>query len=115
MRKLRFLIAGGLTVLLLFAPTLVAAQSPPPPSVPVGQTQAKTRGPDVVNPMQAACGRELQQYCSGIQPGGGRLIQCLTLQNDLSDRCKTLLNPMQAPADASSSNIVPEFNAEAVG
>ena len=45
--------------------------------------------------MKEACGRELQQYCSGIQPGGDRLIRCLTRQSDLSDRCKAFLNPMQ--------------------
>jgi predicted esterase len=42
--------------------------------------------------MEAACGPELQQYCSGVQPGQGRLIQCLAArQNDVSDGCKSFV------------------------
>jgi hypothetical protein len=43
-------------------------------------------------PISAACGRELQQYCSGVQPGQGRLFQCLNArQSDLSEACKTFV------------------------
>lgn len=85
------LIAPGLTVFLL-APTLIAAQSLSPPAA-VRQSQATKAQTPVVSPaMRAVCDRELQQYCSGVQPGGGRLIQCLAPRlRDLSEGCKTFL------------------------
>lgn len=89
MRKLWFLISRGLTVL-LFAPTMVVAQQPTL-SMPVDQTQANTGRPAFVNPARAPCGRELQQYCSGVQPGGGRLVRWLWQQSDLSGRYKMAL------------------------
>jgi predicted esterase len=87
----RFIFASGITFLLL-APTLIAAQSPPPPA-PAGQSQAPANQRFVVAPaLRAACDRELQQYCSGVEPGGGRLIQCLDAgQGNLSASCKTFL------------------------
>jgi predicted esterase len=46
--------------------------------------------------MRPSCDRELQQYCSGIAPGGGRLVQCLAArQGDLSDGCKTALQQVR--------------------
>ena len=44
-------------------------------------------------PMNAACGQELQQFCSGVQPGQGRLVQCLAdrLGGDLSPACKVFV------------------------
>jgi acetyl esterase/lipase len=49
---------------------------------------AENNGTVVATPMSAACGRELQEFCSGVQPGQGRLIQCLAgRQGDLSAAC----------------------------
>jgi hypothetical protein len=43
--------------------------------------------------MDAACSQELQQFCAGVQPGQGRLIQCLAGRpsGDLSSACKTFV------------------------
>jgi len=38
----------------------------------------------------AACAADLQRYCAGVQPGQGRLIQCLR-DRDLSEGCKSFL------------------------
>jgi hypothetical protein len=49
---------------------------------------AENNGTVVATSMSAACGPELQQFCSGVQPGQGRLIQCLAgRQGDLSAAC----------------------------
>jgi hypothetical protein len=39
--------------------------------------------------LQAGCTQEAQRLCSGVQPGGGRVIACLQQHKDaLSDQCK---------------------------
>lgn len=39
--------------------------------------------------LRKACGGDLQKYCSGIQPGGGRVAQCLQSHAaELSPDCK---------------------------
>jgi hypothetical protein len=49
---------------------------------------AENSGTVVATPMDAACGLELQQLCSGVQPGQGRLIQCLAGRaGNLSPAC----------------------------
>jgi hypothetical protein len=69
-----------------------AAPLPHPP-VAVRQSQAsEDQRAGAANPMNAACGRELQQYCSGVQPGQGRLVQCLSArQSDLAEGCRTFV------------------------
>lgn len=32
---------------------------------------------DPLNAAKAACGADLQQFCAGVQPGGGRMLACL--------------------------------------
>jgi hypothetical protein len=67
----RPLILSGITALLL-AQILCL----PLTSEALGQV-TQNKGTVAATPMSAACGQELQQFCSGIQPGQGRLIQCL--------------------------------------
>lgn len=43
------------------------------------------------NGVQAACGQDLQQFCTGVQPGGGRLIRCLVQQPSTSPVCRAFL------------------------
>lgn len=39
-------------------------------------------------PAMQACKQDSQQYCRGVQPGQGRIINCLLdHQNDISDAC----------------------------
>lgn len=40
------------------------------------------------SPAGQACRQDAQQFCKGVQPGGGRIVNCLLdHQKDLSDAC----------------------------
>lgn len=42
---------------------------------------------------RTACKPDYEKYCSGVMPGGGRIIACLNKQRDtLSDACKKVLD-----------------------
>jgi Cysteine rich repeat len=42
---------------------------------------------------RTACKPDYEKYCSGVVPGGGRIIACLNKQHDsLSDACKKVLD-----------------------
>ena len=39
--------------------------------------------------LRAACKADYEKFCKDTQPGGGRIITCLSKQNDkLADACK---------------------------
>jgi hypothetical protein len=39
-----------------------------------------------------ACQADYEKYCSGVQPGGGRVIECLSKQLDkLTPQCKSVV------------------------
>jgi Cysteine rich repeat len=43
--------------------------------------------------MREACRADFEKYCAGVQPGGGRIVECLNKQHDqLSDACKAALD-----------------------
>lgn len=55
------------------------AQSAPPS----GQT---------MQTIQNACGADIRRLCADVQPGGGRIAQCMKArQSELSSGCKTAL------------------------
>jgi hypothetical protein len=58
---------------------------------------AQTASPQISADVQAACASDVQNLCSGVQPGGGRIIACLKQhQAQVSDRCKqAVTNAMQ--------------------
>ncbi|WP_298101807.1 cysteine rich repeat-containing protein [Bradyrhizobium sp.] len=40
-----------------------------------------------------ACKADYAKYCSGVSPGGGRIVACLNKQHDqLSDACRKALD-----------------------
>jgi hypothetical protein len=42
---------------------------------------------------RAACKGDYDKFCSGVAPGGGRIIACLNKQRDaLGDACKKVLD-----------------------
>jgi Cysteine rich repeat len=48
-----------------------------------------TPSPDAINEARAACDTDIQTLCSGVQPGGGRILACLKEHKDkVSDGCK---------------------------
>ena len=51
---------------------------------------------------RAACSADLQQFCAGVQPGGGRMLACLKEHRDqVSPACKQAVkSALQGPAGA---------------
>jgi hypothetical protein len=48
-----------------------------------------TPSPEAINEARAACATDIQTLCSGVQPGGGRILACLKEHKDkVSDGCK---------------------------
>ncbi|KRQ93711.1 hypothetical protein CQ12_37000 [Bradyrhizobium jicamae] len=46
---------------------------------------------------RGACKADYDKYCAGTPPGGGRVVACLTKQqNQLSDACKKVLASRKA-------------------
>jgi hypothetical protein len=39
--------------------------------------------------LRAACAADVQKLCPGVQPGGGRIMQCLSEhKSEISESCK---------------------------
>ena len=46
---------------------------------------------------RGACKADYDKYCAGTPPGGGRVVACLTKQqNQLSDACRKILASRKA-------------------
>ena len=54
---------------------------------------AQTGGrPGEIAKIRAECGHDLRQFCPGVEPGGGRIIQCLlSHRGSLAVACKSVL------------------------
>jgi hypothetical protein len=47
--------------------------------------------------LRSACGGDVRSLCGGVQPGGGRIVQCLATQSaSLSPACKEILGQFAA-------------------
>ncbi len=47
---------------------------------------------DLTAEQRAACKGDYEKFCRGTMPGGGRIIACLSRQNDkLTEACKKIL------------------------
>src|SRR5690349_9885613 len=72
-----------------------------------------------VSPAQSdprtACAADVQKFCAGVQPGGGRVLACLKQHKDqVSDGCKqAVMGAMQRSGGNSSS--APASNASSTG
>lgn len=60
-------------------------------SASIAQTNSEVRGRGGAR-ISAACGDDLQRFCAGVQPGGGRLVQCLSAHtSELSEACAGII------------------------
>ena len=51
---------------------------------------------DMTAEQRAACKGDYDKFCKGTMPGGGRIIACLSKQNDkLTDACKKVVAAAQ--------------------
>jgi len=65
-------------------PAQLPAQSPPAQSPP-----AQAPSEQAVAEARAACETDIQKLCTGVKPGGGRILACLKQHKDqVSDGCK---------------------------
>lgn len=78
--------AAAVAVPMPIVPPPPAAMAPPPPPPPTRVT------PIDLAVMVRDCKLDLIRYCTGVQPGGGREVACLTAHTDgLTFRCRTAL------------------------
>ena len=53
--------------------------------------------PEVLKQIRAACSADIKKLCDGVQPGGGRILQCMrTHQNEISSDCQAALASAKA-------------------
>jgi hypothetical protein len=78
MKPLRVLLAAA--AFAVVAPALAQTQQPPPSPAEVRQA------------VMQACGAQISQFCGKVEPGGGRLLQCLKAHfQELTPQCKARL------------------------
>jgi hypothetical protein len=58
----------------------------------IAQTNSTAPGAGGGGKFRAACGEDVERFCIGIQPGGGRLVQCLSSHtSELSAACENII------------------------
>jgi len=87
-------------------PATAAATAVPATAAPAGAPAAAPAPALVLRPLQpreelfvlrSACGGDVRSLCGGVQPGGGRIVQCLATQAaSLSPACKGVLSQFAA-------------------
>ena len=74
------------------------AVSPTQPSASTPQGQGKTDNRrEAMHQLNAAGGEDMKKFCGHVQPGGGRLVQCLEHnQSEIPPNCSQRLNKKES-------------------
>ena len=63
--------------------------------IPTGAALAQDQprvSPEVLKQIRAACSADVKKLCDGVQPGGGRFLQCMrSHQTEISSDCQAAL------------------------
>ena len=63
--------------------------------IPTGAALAQDQqrvSPEVLKQIRAACSADVKKLCDGVQPGGGRILQCMrSHQSEISSDCQAAL------------------------
>ena len=100
-------VAGGAAAPAGSAPAQEAATSPvAPAAAPAAPSPAAAPPVIVLRPMRprevlfvmrSACGADVRSLCAGVDPGGGRILQCLVSNaSSLSPDCRAVLSQFAA-------------------
>lgn len=59
----------------------------------IAQSPVSPAAGEITPALRAACEGDYKRLCAGVQPGGGRILQCLkTHGNEVSEGCRTALS-----------------------
>ncbi|MDH2385628.1 cysteine rich repeat-containing protein [Bradyrhizobium sp. CER78] len=79
------------------APAAGAAATAAPAAAPAVIVLRPLRPREELFVLRSACGADVRSVCGGVQPGGGRIVQCLaTNAGSLSLACREVLAPFAA-------------------
>ncbi|PDT78146.1 cysteine rich repeat-containing protein [Bradyrhizobium sp. C9] len=79
------------------APAAGAATAAAPAAAPAVIVLRPLRPREELFVLRSACGGDVRSICGGVQPGGGRIVQCLaTNAGSLSPACRDVLAPFAA-------------------
>ncbi|WP_050424613.1 cysteine rich repeat-containing protein [Bradyrhizobium tropiciagri] len=79
------------------APAEGAATAAAPTAAPAVIMLRPLRPREELFVLRSACGADVRSVCGGVQPGGGRIVQCLaTNAGSLSPACREVLAPFAA-------------------
>ena len=79
------------------APAATGAAAAAAPAAPTVIVLRPMRPREELLVLRSACGADVRSICGGVQPGGGRIVQCLaTNAAQLSSACKDVLSQFAA-------------------
>jgi hypothetical protein len=89
--------SGGAAPAASAAPAAAGAAAAAAPAAPAVIVLRPMRPREELLVLRSACGADVRSICGGVQPGGGRIVQCLaTNAAQLSPACKDVLSQFAA-------------------
>jgi hypothetical protein len=79
------------------SPAAAPGAAPAAPSAPPAIVLRPMRPREVLFVMRSACGADVRTLCAGVDPGGGRILECLASNaSSLSPDCRAVLSQFAA-------------------